>query len=311
MTGFGSKAFTDPDGYCANLMEADIRLVVTGCVAFGAQISWLDMPCLRLFAIEEKAPRVAFISLPPPSLFVSFPLTDSPPLVWNGIPLRRGDLVLHKPGDRFHQCTTGATRWGLISISPKDLAHYGRTLLDLELSANASRLLHPSVRSSRELLRLHAQAGRLTCAKPELLGRREVVRALEQELIHAFVTALGTAEPGSDAWRRRANVMVRFEEALAAHGHAQSLSDLCMESGVPQRTLRTYCRAFLGCSPLEYARLGRLNLARSVLLNSNHKAVSVAEVARAHGFSQPGRFAVAYRALFGEAPLATLLRRRL
>jgi hypothetical protein len=29
---------------------------------------------------------------------------------------------------------------------------------------------------------------------------------------------------------------------------------------------------------------------------------SVAEIARSHGFSEPGRFAVAYRVLFGEAP---------
>jgi transcriptional regulator GlxA family with amidase domain len=34
----------------------------------------------------------------------------------------------------------------------------------------------------------------------------------------------------------------------------------------------------------------------------------VAKIARAHGFSEPGRFVVAYRALLGEAPSATLMR---
>src|SRR5258708_34330769 len=110
MTGFGSKVFTDPDSYCASLTKADIRLVVSGCVEFGAQVSWLDLRRLRLFEIEEKAPRVAFISLPASPLFVSFPLADSPPLVWNGIRLRRGDLVLHAPGERSYQRTTGSTR---------------------------------------------------------------------------------------------------------------------------------------------------------------------------------------------------------
>jgi hypothetical protein len=192
MTGFGSKAFTDPGSYRAHLREADIRLVVTGCVEFGARVSWLDVRCLRLLAIEEKTPREAFISLPPSPLFVSFPLADRPSLVWNGVRLRRGDLVLHAPEDRFHQGTTGATRWGLISIEPKDLAHYGRTLLGAELSPGVTRLLRPPARSASDLLRLHAQAGRLARAKPELLGRREVVRALEQELVRALVTALGT-----------------------------------------------------------------------------------------------------------------------
>jgi|SRR6188508_229283 len=192
MTGFGSKAFTDPDSYRASLRQAGIRLVLAGGVDFAARVSWLDMPCLRLLAIEEKVPREASLSLPPSPLFVSFPLADRPSLVWNGSRLRRGDLVLHASEDRFQQSTTGAVRWGLISIAPKDLAHYGRTLLGAELSPGVTRLLHPTARSASDLLRLHAQAGRLARAKPELLGRPEVVRALEQELVRALVTALGT-----------------------------------------------------------------------------------------------------------------------
>ena len=109
MTGFGSKSFTDPDTFGTHSMEADIRLVVTDCVEFGAHVSWLDMRCLRLFMVEEKAPRIAFISLPASPLSVSFPLADTPPLVWNGIRCRGGRSCT--PGDRSHQRTTGATRW--------------------------------------------------------------------------------------------------------------------------------------------------------------------------------------------------------
>jgi transcriptional regulator GlxA family with amidase domain len=198
----------------------------------------------------------------------------------------------------------------LISISPRDLETYGRVLLDRELMPEAARLLRPSARSSAELLRLHVQAGHLARTRPKLLARREVRRALEQELIHALVTALGTGDPAPrpDAQRRRTELMARFEDAL--HDRAQPLPALCAGIGVPARTLRDYCTAYLGCGPLEYARLRRLNLARSTLLEADHKATSVAEVARLHGFSQAGRFAVAYRGLFGEAPLATLLRGR-
>jgi len=46
------------------------------------------------------------------------------------------------------------------------------------------------------------------------------------------------------------------------------------------------------------------------LLKADPNATSVAEVARSHGFSQPGRFAGVYRRLFGEVPLATLRRRK-
>lgn len=196
MTGFGSKAFTDPDSYRASLSEAGIRLDLAGCADFAARVSWLDMPCLSLLVIEEKAPREAVVSLPTSPLFVSFSLGDRPSLAWNGVRLRRGDLVLHASADRFRQSTTGAARWGLISIAAKDLAHYGRTLLGAELSPGATRLLRPPARGAADLLRLHAQAGRLARTRPDLLGRREVARALEQELVRALVTALGPAGTG-------------------------------------------------------------------------------------------------------------------
>jgi AraC-like DNA-binding protein len=312
MTGFGSTAFTDPNSYPSKLMDADVRLVVTDRIEFGAEVSWLRTRCLRLFVIEENAPRVAFIALSPSSVFVSFPLVDSSSLTWNGVRLKLGDLVLHAPGERFHQRTTDATRWGLISLPLDDLERYVGTLLEVDLPTGSTQLFRPSARSSAALLRLQAQASRLARIRPGLLARREVSRALEQELIHALVTALGTGQPGlcTDAWRRRAEIMVRFEDALAAHDHSQSLPVLCASIGVPARTLRAYCAAYLGCSPLEYAKLRRLNLARLTLLKADPDATSVAEVARSHGFLQPGRFAGAYRRLFGEAPLATLLRRR-
>jgi transcriptional regulator GlxA family with amidase domain len=104
--------------------------------------------------------------------------------------------------------------------------------------------------------------------------------------------------------------MTRFQEVLAAHESAPSLPALSAAVGVPERTLRMYCTEFLGCGPVEYARLRRLNLARSSLLKADDDAASVAGIARLYGFSGPGRFAVAYRALFGEAPSATLRRPR-
>ena len=312
MKGFGSKALTNPEDVFSNLLDVDVDLVLTSRVPFSAQVSWLTMPCLRLCVIEEDAPRLAFISLPPARFFISFPLADDPPPVWNGIRLHRGDLVLHAPGDRFHHRTVGPVRWGLISIAPRDLAAHGRTLVDRDFAPSVATLIRPSVRKSGNLLRLHAQAGRLAATKPQLLTRSEVRRALEQDLIHALVMALATEEPTvrPKAWQRRSETMVRFEDALTMHDKTQPLPMLCAGIGVPPRTLREYCAAYLGCSPLQYSRLRRLNLARSTLLRTDPTVATVAQVARSHGFSELGRFAVAYRSLFGEPPLATLLRSR-
>ena len=112
-------------------------------------------------------------------------------------------------------------RWGLISIAPRDLAVYGRALLDRELTPSAARLLRPSARSSAEA---SAAACRRPAAwrppNPSYWPASEVRRALEQDLIYALVTALGTEQPtarptpGGDAprswfvsrtpWRRTA-----------------------------------------------------------------------------------------------------------
>ncbi|TYL73994.1 helix-turn-helix domain-containing protein [Bradyrhizobium cytisi] len=111
-------------------------------------------------------------------------------------------------------------------------------------------------------------------------------------------------------WKgRHADIMARFEEALAVRneGHL-NLSGLCATIGVPERTLRLCCAEFLGISPGRYHLLRRLNRARSALRRANPDTASVSEIARDHQFTELGRFAVAYRAVFGETPSSTLRR---
>jgi transcriptional regulator GlxA family with amidase domain len=59
---------------------------------------------------------------------------------------------------------------------------------------------------------------------------------------------------------------------------------------------------------MRYILLRRLNEARPTLRRANPSAVSVAQVARNHQFLELGRFAVTFRAIFGESPSTTLHR---
>ena len=116
-------------------------------------------------------------------------------------------------------------------------------------------------------------------------------------------------EACDDAARRQrhAMIMARFEKVLDAQSDRQlSMAELCAGTGVPERTLRLCCHEFLGLSPTAYVRLRRLNLVRAALLRSDPAIATVSGVARQHGFSELGRFAVAYRAAFGESPSTTL-----
>ena len=60
--------------------------------------------------------------------------------------------------------------------------------------------------------------------------------------------------------------------------------------------------------PIRYLWLRRMQLAHRALVRADRSTATVTDVATAHGFWELGRFAVAYRSLYGESPSVTLSR---
>ncbi|HYC16506.1 MAG TPA: helix-turn-helix domain-containing protein [Pseudolabrys sp.] len=87
------------------------------------------------------------------------------------------------------------------------------------------------------------------------------------------------------------------------------LEQLAQVAGTRPRTLETHFKVFLGTTPLSWARRMRLARAHHELVHSGPRT-TVTDVAFANGFSQLGRFAAQYRAVFGELPSATINRTR-
>jgi transcriptional regulator GlxA family with amidase domain len=144
-----------------------------------------------------------------------------------------------------------------------------------------------------------------------MLAHAEVARAIEQGLMHALVNCVTAADAPADlaAKRHHIEIMVRFEEVLAEHlSRPLHLPELCELIGVTDRTLRSCCAEFLAITPSRYVLLRRLNQARVALREADPATTSVADVAHCCGFTELGRFAVAYRMTFGEMPSATLRR---
>jgi AraC-like DNA-binding protein len=197
--------------------------------------------------------------------------------------LQFGDVVFHSRGERMHQRTNGESQWGLISLPPEQLAACGKALTGQKItSPPGGRVLRPSRSAAVRLLRLHSRACRLAETRHELIANPEVARALEQELLHALVNCLTADDANGNSKTRRhhADIMVRFEDALAAHiGRQLSIPQLCADIGVPERTLRMCCTEFLGMGPTRYLLLRRLNMARSALHRANPANASVAEIA--------------------------------
>jgi AraC family ethanolamine operon transcriptional activator len=307
MASYGSTTYTDPDDFRANVSSAVVDLVLTGSEPFKAHVTWLKQRRLTLVAAEQTTSHITFMSLDAGRVYVSFPLRGE--AVMNGVRIRRGDFMIHARGECVHHMAEGNTRWGMISMHARELEAHGHTLLHKELDLREeAQLVRPSRKTAAEIMRLHAQACRFAASRPDMMAHREVARSVEQHLTVLLVNIIAGSERLCHANRRRVDIMGRFQAALAKQRHPQRLSSLCAAIGVPARTLRICCEAFLARSPVEYMRLRRLNRARSALFRADHETASIACIARSHGFTEPGRFAGAYRALFGETPSTTLLR---
>jgi transcriptional regulator GlxA family with amidase domain len=104
-------------------------------------------------------------------------------------------------------------------------------------------------------------------------------------------------------------IIDRFERAARANLDKLShIPDLCQAADVSQRTLSRACRAIRGTTPARHLQAIRLDAARAALLSANAKVESITQVAMQFGFRELGRFALQYRAKFGENPSATLRR---
>jgi AraC-like DNA-binding protein len=61
-------------------------------------------------------------------------------------------------------------------------------------------------------------------------------------------------------------------------------------------------------APHQYLLRRRIHLARRALVRGDPSVATVTSIATSHGFWELGRFAVLYRAMFGEVPSVTLRR---
>jgi AraC-like DNA-binding protein len=308
---FGTTTFAELSDYESAFGEAEVQLTAIGSGAFKARLTWWCLRHMHILRGYEEVPRIAYVSLPPSRVFVSFSTGDLP-LIWNGIELQSGDIVFHSRGERMYQRTTGESRWGLISLPAAQLAFYSNSLIGRKIAAPPiGRVLRPQRIFAERLLRLHAKACRLAETKANSTAHPDVARALEQELLHALVDCLTVDDAGRN-WISRehhTNIMVRLEDAVAVHsGGPLGISKLCAAIGVPERTLRVCCTELLGMSPTRYLLMRRLNSVRAALQHADPTTASVAEIARRYHFSELGRFAVTYRRIFGEVPSATLSR---
>ncbi|MET0208377.1 MAG: anthranilate 1,2-dioxygenase regulatory protein AndR [Burkholderiaceae bacterium] len=142
-----------------------------------------------------------------------------------------------------------------------------------------------------------------------------IAMEMERLLVHLLLQGQGWTEaPGASSATAHSPTVsracVRRAEAfMQAHAEdALRLADIARAAGVPVRTLLDAFRRVRECSPMQFLREMRLEMARRRLGEPDAQE-TVASIAMDCGFAHLGRFAQAYRERFGEAPSVTLRNR--
>ena len=248
----------------------------------------------------------------PRSLLIILPIEPEQPQACGGVTPGPGEIITATAGERLHLWTSGPCVWGIICVSAREFAGYGRAVVGRNFTlAPGVRRLQPSRQSLRSLQALFRGALRLTEAQPSTPVRSDgAIKGLEQEAIRALLGCVSTATvQANPAAHLHRVTMARLDELLQkGSSRIPCVSDVCVALGISSRSLQACCRQQVGVSPSCYCRLRAMRRVYNVLMCSDPGTASVAQIAKCHGFTGTGRFAAAYRRQFGELPSATLRR---
>ena len=313
MPSSATRTFTDPDSYFAGIRNLQIDGVITKRGEFRAESTRIDLHRLWMHRIDESLPRIMRIT---PSgkrsviLFATNP--HQPEMQVSGIETSQDQIAMFGLDWPYYLRSSAACGWGTMSLTPEDLAAASEAIIGRPLTPPSfPRWTSPPAPVASRLLRLHEAAGHLAKTAPDILAKPEVARAIEEALVEAMILCLteGHSDDVRNVHRHRARVMRRLEEVLTSTpDRPLYMPQLCTTVGASYTTLRDCCQDYLGMSPKRYLWLRRMQLVRRALRIADAEKTTVTEIATDYGFWELGRFAVAYRSVFGEAPSAALRR---
>ncbi|CAN5377865.1 hypothetical protein BH10PSE4_BH10PSE4_12310 [soil metagenome] len=230
-----------------------------------------------------------------------------------GHKVEAGDILAIPPGGELDGRFQGPTTYAVVTAPWDMVMHRAEAfewLADPHFWTEAAVCSPPPEARATCKRMLQGCAGVLRA-----LGDRtpmRIVDFLRRELVDSLLVALTQAKE-SGARRHgvlnAARIVRRSEDFLESGArHGVQVDDVCRALGISRRTLYRAFHDLLDVSPKAYLRLKSMSAARARLLAGAKSPTTVTQVALDHGFWELGRFAGAYRAMFGEAPSDTLRR---
>jgi AraC-like DNA-binding protein len=304
--------FADPFPCQVAIQGSDIELLPTSKGDFDAEITQVRMNRLWMQRFRVNLPHLSTVRMMSGRVALGF-LTDEhqPAMQHCGTEVSPGDIIVND-FDVLHQKFGADIRYSSMSLMLDELNDACQAITGRQFAQPASKhYLRPGPDLMSRLSKLHEAAGHLAKTNPALLEQTEVVRALEHQLIHLMVRCLteGAASKVSHGVHQHGMIVARFEEFLEANpDQPLYLTEICAALGTGERTLRSACEEHLGMGPIRYLTLRRMHLVRRALLRAKSSTATVTKIVTDHGFWELGRFAVHYKALFGESPSVSLQR---
>jgi len=281
---------------------------------YGQIVHFLASPGLTLYR-EHILIRTRLQGLSPPGVLTfAVPLRVGGDTRFWGAPLHEIGLPVTMPDGVHADFSAGQQHLiALIDLSllrqsvPCDLCD------SIETSATATNR-HVAPAPAAAVARLGAMLNALldaAQAHPDMLCHPHAVRSMQQDVLAAFCQSLSL--PLSPPRRvmgaiRQRGLNKAIEYLRTADTALVTVADLCAAASVNERTLQYAFRESFGLSPLGFLHLRRYHAARRDLLAADSRISTVQEIAQYNGFYQMGRFAVRYKALFGESPSHTLMK---
>jgi hypothetical protein len=234
--------FSDPFPYQSAMQGADVEVYPTARGKFHSELTQVGLNKVWMQRFHEKLPRVFASAIKPDRKVIGF-LTSENQAAMRLSSMDVSPLVVIVRGrDEVHQRTEADSRFATMSLPTAELDAAYRALIGRELispySTYLMRLEHKVMSRPQEL---HTTAGLIAKITPSLFELPEVVRNLEQQLIHVLVGCLAAGAPLqiSAGTRRHAAIVGRFEEFLEANpDQPLYLTEICAAIGAAERTLR-------------------------------------------------------------------------
>jgi methylphosphotriester-DNA--protein-cysteine methyltransferase len=230
----------------------------------------------------------------------------------NGKAIAAHDMAVLPPGRQFALVGCEAHKWMSVSVPLAVLEGAGVSRVRLR-ALEAGATLIPMRSATRQFSAAVLDA--VDVGQGQLHASLQRSSDIERVVLRELSAAVCAGDVPSHAARCRTSRLDRINrDALAfirrQDGLDSHVEDLCRAIDVAERSVLRAFHKFFGMGPAQYMKLRRLNRVHCELQARDCKEATVTGVMTRCGVTELGRFAGAYRELFGESPSETLKRRR-